>query len=92
MKSTTKENASKNGGVPKVTPPSSTKGGASASGTAAQGPVSEEEIRAVLLQKAPVTTSDLVGTFKARLKTQEVHIMSFLRLFTNTFLVSGCYD
>ncbi|KNA09631.1 hypothetical protein SOVF_151770 [Spinacia oleracea] len=71
VKSTTKENASKNGGVPKVTPPSSTKGGASASGTAAQGPVSEEEIRAVLLQKAPVTTSDLVGTFKARLKTQE---------------------
>lgn len=70
VKLTTKENSSKNGGVPKGTPSSSAKAGTSAQGTA-QGPVSEEEIRAVLLQKAPVTTSDLVGAFKARLKTQE---------------------
>ncbi|OMO76849.1 Photosystem I PsaA/PsaB [Corchorus capsularis] len=35
------------------------------------GPVTEDEIRAVLLQKAPVTTSDLVAKFKARLKSQE---------------------
>ncbi|KAG4142962.1 hypothetical protein ERO13_D06G159600v2 [Gossypium hirsutum] len=35
------------------------------------GPVTEEEIRAVLLQKAPVTTSDLVAKFKARLKSPE---------------------
>ncbi|XWS18138.1 hypothetical protein CRYUN_Cryun32bG0016400 [Craigia yunnanensis] len=35
------------------------------------GPVTEEEIRAVLLQKAPVTTSDLVAKFKARLKSAE---------------------
>lgn len=55
----------------------STKAGTSAQGTPAQGPVSEEEIRAVLLQRAPVTTSDLVGNFKARLKTSEVHIMFF---------------
>ncbi|TYI23679.1 hypothetical protein ES332_A06G181700v1 [Gossypium tomentosum] len=35
------------------------------------GPVTEEEIKAVLLQKAPVTTSDLVAKFKARLKSPE---------------------
>uniref|UniRef100_A0A803M1P0 Transcription initiation factor IIF subunit alpha n=1 Tax=Chenopodium quinoa TaxID=63459 RepID=A0A803M1P0_CHEQI len=71
VKSAAKENASKNGGAPKVTPPSSTKAGTSTSGTPAQGPVSEEEIRAVLLQKAPVTTADLVATFKSRLKSPE---------------------
>ncbi|XP_044496106.1 transcription initiation factor IIF subunit alpha [Mangifera indica] len=46
---------------------SSTKTGS----TAASGPVTEEEIRAVLLQKAPVTTQDLVANFKARLKSSE---------------------
>ncbi|XP_021719775.1 transcription initiation factor IIF subunit alpha-like [Chenopodium quinoa] len=71
VKSAAKENASKIGGAPKVTPPSSTKAGTSTSGTPAQGPVSEEEIRVVLLQKAPVTTADLVATFKSRLKSPE---------------------
>lgn len=72
-KSTTKESVSKSGAVSKSTqtPPLSAKAGTSAQGTPAQGPVSEEEIRAVLLQRAPVTTSDLVGNFKARLKTPE---------------------
>lgn len=37
----------------------------------AAGPVTEDEIRAVLMQKAPVTTQDLVAKFKARLKSQE---------------------
>ncbi|XP_073285619.1 transcription initiation factor IIF subunit alpha-like [Primulina huaijiensis] len=35
------------------------------------GPVTEDEIRAVLLQKAPVTTQDLVAKFKSRLKLKE---------------------
>ncbi|ERN19162.1 hypothetical protein AMTR_s00061p00167160 [Amborella trichopoda] len=38
---------------------------------AAAVPVTEDEIRAVLLQMAPVTTQDLVGKFKARLRTKE---------------------
>ncbi|OVA00393.1 Transcription initiation factor IIF [Macleaya cordata] len=39
--------------------------------TTASGPVTEDEIRAVLLQSARVTTQDLVAKFKARLKSQE---------------------
>ncbi|KAK9056409.1 hypothetical protein SSX86_027500 [Deinandra increscens subsp. villosa] len=35
------------------------------------GAVTEEEIRAVLLHKAPVTTQDLVAKFKSRLRTKE---------------------
>ncbi|KAL2524047.1 transcription activator [Abeliophyllum distichum] len=35
------------------------------------GPVTEDEIRAVLLQKTPVTTQDLVAKFKCRLKSKE---------------------
>ncbi|KAL0553892.1 hypothetical protein IC582_007796 [Cucumis melo] len=35
------------------------------------GPVTEEEIRAVLRQRTPVTTQDLVAKFKARLRTPE---------------------
>ncbi|XP_071713883.1 transcription initiation factor IIF subunit alpha [Rutidosis leptorrhynchoides] len=38
---------------------------------AATGPVTEDEIRAVLLQKGPVTTQDLVAKFKSRLRTKE---------------------
>ncbi|RDX68433.1 Transcription initiation factor IIF subunit alpha [Mucuna pruriens] len=60
--------ASKSSAPPKGTPPSSSKTGAS---TAASGPVSEEEIRAVLRQKTPVTTQDLVAKFKARLRSSE---------------------
>lgn len=36
------------------------------------GPVSEEEIRAVLMQKSPITTRDLVNNFPGRLKSKEV--------------------
>ncbi|GKV07086.1 hypothetical protein SLEP1_g18892 [Rubroshorea leprosula] len=53
--------------------PGSTSGTPSsrAGSTSAAGPVTEEEIRAVLLQNAPVTTQDLVAKFKARLKSPE---------------------
>lgn len=40
--------------------------------SAATGPVTEDEIRAVLLQRKPVTTQDLVSQFKSRLKCKEV--------------------
>ncbi|XP_048335935.1 transcription initiation factor IIF subunit alpha isoform X2 [Ziziphus jujuba] len=40
-------------------------------GTSSAGPVTEEEIRAVLMQKTPVTTQDLVAKFKARLRCSE---------------------
>ncbi|KAE7995293.1 hypothetical protein FH972_000110 [Carpinus fangiana] len=39
--------------------------------TSSSGPVTEEEIRAVLMQKTPVTTQDLVANFKARLRSPE---------------------
>jgi len=42
------------------------------SSSAATGPVTEDEIRAVLMEKKQVTTQDLVSRFKARLKTKEV--------------------
>nr|XP_043633149.1 transcription initiation factor IIF subunit alpha [Erigeron canadensis]XP_043633151.1 transcription initiation factor IIF subunit alpha [Erigeron canadensis] len=48
--------------------------GASSSKAAASpstGPVTEDEIRAVLLHKAPVTTQDLVAKFKSRLRNKE---------------------
>ncbi|XP_027366690.1 transcription initiation factor IIF subunit alpha isoform X2 [Abrus precatorius] len=60
--------ASKSSAPPKGTPPSSSKAGSS---TTASGPVSEDEIRAVLIQKTPVTTQDLVAKFKARLRSSE---------------------
>ncbi|TXG69698.1 hypothetical protein EZV62_004633 [Acer yangbiense] len=59
--------ASKSTVPPKATPTASKTAGA----TSNTGPVTEEEIRAVLLQKAPVTTQDLVANFKARLKSSE---------------------
>jgi transcription initiation factor TFIIF subunit alpha len=49
--------------------PSSSKTGPTSGPT---GPVTEEEIRAVLLQNGPVTTQDLVARFKSRLRTPEV--------------------
>ncbi|ESQ38193.1 hypothetical protein EUTSA_v10028564mg [Eutrema salsugineum] len=39
--------------------------------SAATGPVTEDEIRGVLMEKKQVTTQDLVSRFKARLKTKE---------------------
>ncbi|XP_061340767.1 transcription initiation factor IIF subunit alpha-like [Gastrolobium bilobum] len=62
--------ASKSNAPPKGTPPSSSSS-KTGSSTAASGPVSEEEIRAVLMQKTPVTTQDLVAKFKARLRSSE---------------------
>ncbi|KAK7363803.1 hypothetical protein VNO77_05961 [Canavalia gladiata] len=61
--------AAKSNAPPKGVPPApSSKVGSS---TIASGPVSEEEIRAVLMQKTPVTTQDLVAKFKARLRSSE---------------------
>ncbi|KAK7245938.1 hypothetical protein RIF29_40792 [Crotalaria pallida] len=62
--------ASKNNAPPKGTP-SAPQPSSAGSSTAASGPVSEEEIRAVLKQKTPVTTQDLVAKFKARLRSKE---------------------
>ncbi|EOY28872.1 Transcription activators,DNA binding,RNA polymerase II transcription factors,catalytics,transcription initiation factors isoform 4 [Theobroma cacao] len=82
-KSSVKEesaSASKGSVPPKGTPSSAKAGSTSSAVTSSSakagsastaGPVTEEEIRAVLLQKAPVTTSDLVAKFKARLKSPE---------------------
>ncbi|XP_074270178.1 transcription initiation factor IIF subunit alpha-like [Silene latifolia] len=68
VKPTIKEEPSKGSGAgASKTTPSSSKTGTSST----QGPVREEEIRAVLLQRAPLTTSELVATFKARLKSPE---------------------
>ncbi|CAK9156850.1 unnamed protein product [Ilex paraguariensis] len=39
--------------------------------TSTAGSVTEDEIRAVLMQKTPVTTQDLVSKFKSRLKSKE---------------------
>ncbi|XP_051125242.1 transcription initiation factor IIF subunit alpha isoform X2 [Andrographis paniculata] len=51
--------------------PSSAPSSKSGSAPPPTGPVSEDEIRAVLLQKKPVTTQDLVAKFKSRLKTKD---------------------
>ncbi|KAB5518945.1 hypothetical protein DKX38_023264 [Salix brachista] len=70
VKPTVKEESSpatKGTATPKVTTPSSKTGSTSGS----TGPVSEEEIRTVLLQNGPVTTQDLVARFKSRLRTPE---------------------
>lgn len=54
------------------------KGASSKSGsTPPSGPVTEEEIRAVLVQKKLVTTQDLVAKFKSRLKSKEVRNLLF---------------
>ncbi|CAN0862822.1 Transcription initiation factor IIF subunit alpha [Linum grandiflorum] len=57
---------SKGGSSSKVAPPS-----VKASSAPASGPVTEEEIKAVLLEVAPITTQELVGRFKSRLKCSE---------------------
>ncbi|XP_075080729.1 transcription initiation factor IIF subunit alpha [Nicotiana tabacum] len=56
----------KNSVLPKGASPSS-----KTAPSPATGPVTEEEIRAVLLQRKPVTTQDLVSQFKSRLKCKE---------------------
>lgn len=55
---------SKSNGPPRGTPPQSS--------NAASGPVTEEEIRAVLMQSTPLTIKELAAKFKARLKCEEV--------------------
>ncbi|XP_072974176.1 transcription initiation factor IIF subunit alpha isoform X1 [Typha angustifolia] len=53
-------------------PPKASASTATRTGTASSAaPVTEDEIRTVLLSVAPVTTQDLVARFKARLKSQE---------------------
>lgn len=54
------------------TPSKATQSDSKSASTPPTGPVAEEEIRAFILQKAPVTTQDLVAKFKARLKSPEV--------------------
>ncbi|AES64460.2 transcription initiation factor IIF subunit alpha [Medicago truncatula] len=54
---------SKSNGPPRGTPPQSS--------NAASGPVTEEEIRAVLMQSTPLTIKELAAKFKARLKCEE---------------------
>lgn len=58
----------KSGASLKAAASSASKPASSASG----GPVTEEEIRSVLLATAPVTTQDLVANFKGRIKSQDV--------------------
>lgn len=67
--------ASKSSAPPKGTPPVKTE--PSSSG----GRVTEEEIRAVLMQRTPLTTNDLVSRFKGRLKSSEVRSITFVPLF-----------
>lgn len=54
-------------------------------------PVSEEEIRAVIAQRTPITTQELVAKFKARLKTSEVIFSRIIvpsSLVTNTNIIA----
>lgn len=71
--------ASKSSAPPKVTPPVKTE--PSSSG----GRVTEEEIRAVLMQRTPLTTNDLVSKFKGRLKSSEVHYHVFYHCLDSDF-------
>ncbi|WCJ39970.1 Transcription initiation factor IIF subunit alpha [Euphorbia peplus] len=69
LKPTVKEEggtSAKSNATPKAQQPSS-----KTAPTGSTSPVTEEEIRAVLLQSTPVTTQELVATFKSRLKNQE---------------------
>lgn len=84
---------SKSNGPPKGTPLPSSSSAKAGSSTPASGPVSEEEIRAVLKQKTPVTTQDLVAKFKARLRSPEVSTtkdFSLYPLLSWFFLLSYC--
>jgi hypothetical protein len=61
--------ASKSNAPQKGTPPPSSNAGSSNS---ASGPVTEQEIRTVLMQRTPLTTQELVAKFKGRLRCAEV--------------------
>ncbi|KAJ4876366.1 transcription activator [Raphanus sativus] len=60
--------ASRSNALTKADKAETTQATASSSAT---GPVTEDEIRAVLMEKQPVTTQDLVNSFRPRLKTRE---------------------
>ncbi|KAJ9183311.1 hypothetical protein P3X46_007180 [Hevea brasiliensis] len=66
LKPTVKEES-----VPTAKSSATPKGSPSSLKTGSTSPVTEEEIRAVLLQNGPVTTQDLVARFKSRLKGSE---------------------
>jgi transcription initiation factor TFIIF subunit alpha len=68
--------ASKSNAPPNGTPSSNT-----GSSNAASGPVTEQEIRAVLMQGTPLTTRELVAKFKGRLRCAEVNSNFALSLF-----------
>ncbi|GAV65203.1 TFIIF_alpha domain-containing protein [Cephalotus follicularis] len=70
IRSNSKDDSSKSSVPPKGTT-SSVKSGSAAGSSSPTVPVTEEEIRAVLLQRAPVTTQELVANFKTRLKSAE---------------------
>lgn len=72
MKEEKNNSVSKSKAPTKAVKAEPTPASASASVSAATGPVTEDEIRAVLMEKKQVTTQDLVSRFKARLKTKEV--------------------
>lgn len=65
---TTTVTPTKNTVPSKVSPQPSSKSGP----TPSSGPVTAEEIKAVLLQSQQVTTQDLVAKFRSRLKSKEV--------------------
>ncbi|GKC55842.1 transcription initiation factor IIF subunit alpha, partial [Tanacetum coccineum] len=48
------------------------KGASSSKRASASGRVTENEIREVLLHKAPITTQSLVTKFKSRIRTKKV--------------------
>lgn len=60
-----------------------------ASTDSSAGPVTEDEIRVVLLQKSPVTAKDLVNVyFKARLRCDKV--CAFLVLSGSSSMLTIC--
>ncbi|CAL9068860.1 unnamed protein product [Musa banksii] len=59
--------SSKSNVLPKSSPATTSRPGS----TPSTAPVTEDEIRTVLLSATPLTTQDLVAKFKARLKSQE---------------------
>jgi hypothetical protein len=61
--------------------PASKTSAASKSGTSVS-PVTEDEIRSVLLAVAPVTTQDLVSRFKSRLRGAEVRLFDTILFFS----------
>ena len=87
MKEEKNNSVSKSKAPTKAVKPEPTPATASASASAATGPVTEDEIRAVLMEKKQVTTQDLVSRFKARLKTKEVIlaiVLYFYFIFKDT--------